>query len=56
MSHMAVGLQLSVGLKANTKQMGKHSYSYASRIMQTTETIENLIIPQTINCPNELRH
>lgn len=55
MSRMAVGLQLSAVLKANTKQMGKYSYSYESRIMQTTETMENLIIPRMINCPNELR-
>lgn len=53
---MAVGLQLSAVLKANTKQMGKYSYSYESRIMQTTETIEDLILPRMMNCLNELKH
>lgn len=52
MSRMAVGLQLSAGLKANTKQMGKYSYSYESRIMQTPETIA----PRMMNCPIELGH
>lgn len=56
MSHMAVGLQLSAGLKANTKQMGKYSYSYESRIMQTPETIATLLYPRMMNCPIELGH
>lgn len=56
MSRMAVGFAAKCGLKANTKQMGKCSYSYETRIMQTTETTENLIIPRMMNCPNELRH